>query len=189
MQKKSIGAKLAVYPVPLYLVATYDREGKPNVMTVGWGGVCNGNPPCLSISVRPATHTYHALMERRAFTVNLPAEEHAAAVAYCGRVSGKDENKFEKAGFTPVKAQTVDAPFILETPVSLECKIIQIHDIGSHTQFIGEIVNTHIDSSLQESIPLVEQTHPIVYAVGDNERYYPLGAPLHYKKVKLRKSV
>lgn len=183
MEKKSIGAKLAVYPVPLYLVATYDHNGKPNVMTVGWGGVCNGAPPCLSISVRPATYTYHALMERRAFTVNLPAAEHAAAVAYCGQVSGRNEEKFERVGFTPVKSELVDAPFILETPVSLECKIIQIHEIGSHTQFIGQIVNTHIDGGLRGDIPLAEQCRPIVYAVGDNDRYYPLGGPIQYDKI------
>lgn len=55
--KSDIGAKLAIYPTPVYLIATYDREGKPNIMTVGWGGVCNSNPPCVCISVRPATHT------------------------------------------------------------------------------------------------------------------------------------
>jgi flavin reductase (DIM6/NTAB) family NADH-FMN oxidoreductase RutF len=176
--KKDMGARLTVYPIPIYLVATYDRNNEPNVMTVGWGGVCCGNPPCISVSVRKATHTHHALMDRRAFTTNLPSEGFATAVSYFGKASGKNENKFEKAGLTPIRSDFVDAPYIEEMPVNLECKVIQIHEIGSHTQFIGQIVNAKIDASLREDTPLIEQCKPIVYGVGNDHLYYKIGGAI-----------
>lgn len=183
MEKRNIGARIAIYPVPLYLVGTYDRKGKPNVMTVGWGGVCCSVPPCLSVSVRKETHTYDALMERRAFTVNLPSAEFAGIVSYVGSVSGKDENKFDKCGITPERSEFVDAPYIKEMPVNLECSIIQIHEIGSHVQFVGEIINVKIDDNLSEGVPYIEQCPPIVYAVGNNNRYYSLGDPVKYESI------
>jgi len=174
--KTDIGAKLTVYPTPVYLVATYDRQGKANIMTVGWGGVCNSNPPCVCISVRPATHTFGALMERKAFTLNLATERFAEEAAYCGRVSGRDADKFKETGLTAVRSQFVDAPYIEETPVSLECKIIQIHEIGSHSQFVGQIVNVKLDNELVgRKEPLIELIRPIVYGVGNDFSYYGIG--------------
>ncbi|MDR2441001.1 MAG: flavin reductase family protein [Planctomycetaceae bacterium] len=171
-----MGAKLMVYPIPIYLIATYNADGKANVMTVGWGGVCCSNPPCISISVRKATHTYHALIEREAFTANLPSEDFGNEVSYFGKVSGRNENKFEQTGLTPVKSTFVDAPYIEEMLINLECKIIQIHEIGSHTQFIGQIVNAKINSDLKEDgTPIIEQLKPIVYGVGNDHRYYRIG--------------
>lgn len=120
--KRNIGAKLAIYPTPVYLAATYDRDGKANVMTVGWGGVCNSIPPCVCISVRPATHTYHALMERKAFTLNLATEDFTKEAAYCGRFSGKNVDKFKELGLTPIRSNVVDAPYIQEFPINLACK-------------------------------------------------------------------
>lgn len=170
--KKNLGPKLAVCPLPVFLVATYDREGKPNVMTVSWGGVCCSDPPCIAISVRKATHTHHALMERRAFTVNLPSREHAEAAAYFGRASGRDEDKFKKTGMTPVRSRFVDAPYIDEMPVVLECRITQISEPGSHTHFVGQVVNAMTDDGIREDIPLIEQCGPIVFGMG---RYYGIG--------------
>ena len=174
--KSDVGAKLAIYPTPVYLVATYDREGKANVMTVGWGGVCNSNPPCVCISVRPATHTYHALMERKAFTLNLATEKFAKEAAYCGRVSGRNVDKFKEVGFTAIKSKVVDAPYIQELPVNVECDIIQIHEIGSHNQFIAQIMNVKIDDNLlNKDKPIIELLKPIVYGVGNDFNYYRIG--------------
>jgi flavin reductase (DIM6/NTAB) family NADH-FMN oxidoreductase RutF len=175
--KHDLGAKLAVYPTPVYLVTTYDKEEKPNIMTVGWGGVCNSNPPCVCISVRPATHTYHALLERKAFTMNIATEKFTREAAYCGRVSGKKENKFKKTGLTPTRSEVVDAPYIEEIPINLECKVIQIHEIGSHTQFIGQIINAKIDASLRDiGASTIGMLKPIVYGVGNDFIYYGIGA-------------
>ena len=183
--KNDIGAKLAIYPTPVYLVATYDRDGKPNIMTVGWGGVCNSNPPCVCISVRQATHTYHSLMERQAFTLNLATEAFAKEAAYCGRVSGKKIDKFKETGFTAVRSETVNAPYIKELPVNLECKIIQIHELGSHNQFIAQVINAKIDSELVGSDkPIIEMIKPIVYGVGNDFSYYRIGENIHVEAIE-----
>lgn len=183
--KRDLGAKLAVYPTPVYLVATYDHDNKPNVMTVGWGGVCCSNPPCVAISVRKATHTYHALVEREAFTVNLGTEDFAGEASYFGKVSGKNENKFEKSGLTPIKSDFVDAPYIEEMPINIECKIIHTTEIGSHIQFIGQIVNVKLSDVIKDDgKPIIEQMKPIVYGVGDNNRYYGLGEIVEYTEIR-----
>lgn len=182
--KYDLGEKLAVYPTPVYLVATYDRDGNPNVMTVGWGGVCNSKPPCVSISVRPGAHTHHALMERMAFTLNIVTESFANEAAYCGRVSGRKVNKFEKTGLTPIKSEFVDAPYIEEIPINLECKIIQTNEIGSHTQFIGQIINVKVDEALKDMGALtIEHLRPIVYGIGNDFSYYGIGTNIIPEKL------
>ncbi|MDO5537742.1 MAG: flavin reductase family protein [Desulfovibrionaceae bacterium] len=182
--KKNLGARLAVCPVPIYLVSVYDSENKPNVMTVGWCGVCCSRPPCLSISVRRETHTYKGLVAHMAFTANLPTTRHAAAVSCCGRTTGRKVSKFERTGLTPVPSEFVDAPYIEEMPINLECRIIQIHEIGSHVQFIGEIVNTRISTDFDESVPLIEQGDPfIVYGTGNDFKYYPIGSPIEFENI------
>ena len=122
--KKSRGAKTIVYPTPVFIVGTYATDGKPNAMAVAWGGICCSRPPCVSISVRKATYTYGNLMQRRAFTVNIPGEEHVKYADYFGLVSGRNVDKFAITGLTPVKSDLVDAPYIDEFPLNLACKVI-----------------------------------------------------------------
>ena len=92
--KTSLGARTAAYPTPVFIVGTYDPEGRPNVMTVAWGGICCSDPPCVAISVRKATHTYGNLMERKAFTVSIPSADHVVAADFFGIASGRDVDKF-----------------------------------------------------------------------------------------------
>ena len=67
--KKSLGPKTLIYPTPVWVVGTYDKEGKPNVMTIAWGGICCSKPPCVAISLRKATYSYGNIVERKAFTL------------------------------------------------------------------------------------------------------------------------
>ena len=71
--KKSLGAKM-VPTAPVWVVGSYDRNGKPNVMTAAWAGICCSKPPCLTVSLRKATYTYGNIMARKAYTVNMPSE-------------------------------------------------------------------------------------------------------------------
>jgi flavin reductase (DIM6/NTAB) family NADH-FMN oxidoreductase RutF len=139
--KKSLGAKTIIYPTPVLVIGSYDKNGKPNVMTAAWGGICCSSPPCLTVSLRKATYTYTSICERKAFTVNIPSEKHVDVVDYFGIASGRNEDKFSKSGLTPVKSDLVDAPYIGEFPFILECRLIHTHEIGLHTQFIGEILD------------------------------------------------
>ena len=174
--KKSIGAKTVVYPTPVFVVGSYDAHGNPNVMTAAWAGICNSQPPCLAVSLRESRYSYGSIVERKAFTVSIPAEEHAAAADYFGIVSGRKADKFAVTGLTPVRGEFVDAPYVGEFPFALECRLLDSVEIGTHVQFIGEIVDIKADESvLDEKGNLdIEKVRPILFAPG-NTAYYGVG--------------
>ena len=146
--KKSIGAKTIVFPTPVFIVGTYDKSGKPNMAAVAWGGICCSAPPCIAISLRKATYTYGNIISRKAFTVSIPSEKYIKEADYVGMVSGRDENKFATTKLTPIKSALVDAPYVLEFPFALECKVIRTIKIGLHTQFIGQIEDIKVDRNI-----------------------------------------
>jgi flavin reductase (DIM6/NTAB) family NADH-FMN oxidoreductase RutF len=146
--KKSIGAQATPFPAPVWVVGTYDAEGRPNMMTAAWAGICCSKPPCVAVSLRRVRYTYENIVSRRAFTINVPSAEHVKAVDYWGIVSGKDEDKVARTGLTPVRSLLVDAPYIDEFPVVLECQVRHTLEIGSHTQFVGEILDIKVEKSL-----------------------------------------
>jgi flavin reductase (DIM6/NTAB) family NADH-FMN oxidoreductase RutF len=173
--KKSIGAKTIVHPTPVFVVGTYDKEDKPNVMTAAWGGICCSVPPCLSVSLREATYTYHNILERQAFTVSIPSEKYVKEADFFGIASGRDVDKFQATGLTPIKSKVVDAPFVEEFPFVLECKLLQSVEIGLHTQFIGEIMDIKVDEDvINVDHPFVEKIKPLIYSP-DDLAYYGVG--------------
>lgn len=174
--KRSLGAKTLIYPVPVWIVGSYDKEGKPNAMTVAWGGICCSKPPCVAIALRKATYTYGNVMEKKAFTLNVPSEQFAKEADYFGIVSGKQVDKFSATKLTPVRSELVDAPFILEFPLILECKVIHTFEIGSHTQFIGEILDVKSEESMLggNGLPDIRKINPILF-VPDARTYHKTG--------------
>lgn len=174
--KRSLGAKPVVYPAPVFVIGTYDREGRPNAMTVAWGGICCSKPPCIGISLREATYTYDNVLERRAFTVNIPSERYVKDVDYLGIYSGRNIDKFAETGLTPVKGTVVDAPYIEEFPFILECSLVKTVELGLHTLFIGEIKDIKADESVivKENIIDAEKVRPIVYAP-ELRKYFQIG--------------
>jgi flavin reductase (DIM6/NTAB) family NADH-FMN oxidoreductase RutF len=118
--KKSLGAKTILYPTPVVVVGTYDKQGRPNMVTLAWVGICSSKPPCIAISLRKARHTYSNILERKAFTVNIPSEKHIKETDYVGIVSGKNADKFSATKLTPIKSDLVDAPYVNEFPLALE---------------------------------------------------------------------
>jgi len=147
MKKKSLGAR-TILPSPVWVIGSYDKNGQANAMTVAWAAICCSRPPCVTMSLRKETYTYGNIMEKKAFTVNIPAASQAAYAAYFGSVSGRDVNKFVATGLTPVKSDLVEAPYIKEFPLILECRLRQTLEIGSHTMFIGEIVDIKADENI-----------------------------------------
>ena len=174
--KIDIGAKTLLFPTPVLVVATYDSRGKPNAMAAAWGGICCSVPPCVTISLRKATYTYGNLMETKAYTINIPGERYIKEADYFGTASGRDVDKFAVTGLTPIMSEFVNAPYISEFPVNLECKIVHIAELGLHTQFVGEVVNIKVDSEMHENDlqPLIEQIRPLIYSP-DNRKYYSIG--------------
>lgn len=174
--KKSLGAKTILYPTPVLVVGSYDGDGKANAMTAAWGGVACSKPPCISVSLRPATASHGNILARRAFTISLPSEANAVQADYFGLVSGRDHDKFAELGVTAVRSDLVDAPYVAEFPLVLECAVIEVHELGMHTQFIGEILDVKADESVltsQGGIDL-ERLHPILFAMGV-QSYYGIG--------------
>ncbi|MFA6217739.1 MAG: flavin reductase family protein [Candidatus Omnitrophota bacterium] len=163
--KKSIGAKTIVFPTPVYIVATYNKSSKPNATAVAWGGICCSVPPCIAISLREATTTYGNIMERKAFTINIPSEKHIKEADYFGIVSGKNEDKFAVTGLTACKSDIVDAPYIKEFSLNLECQLINTIKIGLHTQFIGEIKDIKVDEDMLEKgvVPDIGKIKPFSF--------------------------
>lgn len=165
---QSLGARPLVFPTPIFLVGSYDREGKPNIMTVAWGGICSSQPPSIAVSIRKNRWTYNAIMERRAFTVCVPSTRFASHADYAGIFSGEEENKFEALGLTPVAGEHVDAPYVAEFPMAVELRLTHTLDIGLHTQFIGEIMDVKIDSSCLDAdgLPDINKGDPVIFAPG-----------------------
>lgn len=177
--KKSLGAKTLVYPTPVFVVGTYDQEGKPNVMTAAWGGICCSSPPCVAVSLRKATYSYDSIISRKAFTISIPSQEHLKAADHFGIASGKQEDKFAVSGLTPEKSQLVDAPYVKEFPLILECKVVHVIEIGLHTQFIGEILDVKAEEGLvnSEGHLAMDQVKPLLFDP-DSRLYYGVGSTL-----------
>lgn len=174
--KKSLGAKTLLIPAPVWVVGTYDAQGKPNAAAVAWGGTCCSKPPCVGVSLRAATYTHANIVARKAFTVNVPSVVHAKEADYFGIASGHDVDKFAATGLTPVRSDLVDAPYIKEFALVAECRLFKTVELGLHTQFVGEIVDVKADESVIDgesaSIelvkPFVYNTHRrVYYAIGD----------------------
>ena len=174
--KKSFGAKTLAFPNPVWCVGSYDAKGQPNIMTIAWGGICCSSPPAVTISLRKATYTYSNIMQREAYTINIPSAEHAGEADYVGMASGRRENKFETTGLTPVKSDLVDAPYVEEFPMILECRVIHIHEIGLHTQFIGKILDVKVDETAltNKGLPDIEKVSPFIYA-SEIQSYHRIG--------------
>lgn len=183
----SIGAHPFLLPAPVLLIGVYDEFDRPNVMTAAWGGICASQPPCIAISLRRATWTHHAILERKAFTISLPDEKQVAQADLAGIISGspskeeaKDEekgNKFQRLQWTPVAAEHVDAPYIAECPVVLEMALRHTLEIGSHTQFVGEVMDIKVAPSMlsPEGLPMPQAIKPILFSPLTRE-YFAMGS-------------
>lgn len=174
--KKSIGAKTFLYPMPVFIVGTYDDQKRPNICAVAWGGICCSKPPSVSICLRPATYTYGNLMARKAFTISLPSEQYVKEADFAGIASGRDLDKFAAAGLTPVASDLVDAPYVKEFPMILECKVTHTLEIGLHTLFVGEILDIKVDDNCltDKGLPDVSKIKPLSFAM-DAMAYYTHG--------------
>jgi flavin reductase (DIM6/NTAB) family NADH-FMN oxidoreductase RutF len=174
--KKSIGPRAVIQPNPVLIVGSYDQNGRANIMAVAWGGICCSTPPCAAISLREATYTYGSIRHNNAFTINIPSASFVKEVDYAGIYSGKNEDKFKALGLTPVKSEIVNAPYVKEFPVVLECEVLKIVGIGLHTQFIGEIKDIKADEDIltANGLPDITKVKPFVYdAAGPG--YFALG--------------
>ena len=166
-----------LYPVPAVMVSCGRENERPNIITVAWAGTVCSDPAMLSISVRPERYSYDIIRETGEFVVNLVTKDLVFATDYCGVKSGRDVDKYKEMGLTPLASQKISAPGISESPVNIECKVVQELALGSHTMFVGEVVNVTIeDKYLNESGKFeLNSTGVVSYSHGE---YFLLGKKL-----------
>ena len=145
MEKETWKAGNMLYPLPAVMVSVSDGEGNDNIITVAWAGTVCTNPPMVSISVRPSRFSYDMLRKTGEFVINLTTEKLAYATDYCGVRSGRDVDKFKEMNLTPQKSSKINAPAIAESPVNIECKVVNVIELGSHDMFIADVVNVRAD--------------------------------------------
>lgn len=161
-----------IYPIPAVMVTSGTME-KSNIMTVAWTGILNTNPAMCYISVRPERYSYNLIKENGEFVINLTNEKLAFATDWCGVRSGKEYDKFKKMNLTKEKAKHVKCPLIKESPVSVECKVKEIRELGSHHLFIAEVLSIDADEKYinEKGAFDISQCDLIAYANGG---YYSL---------------
>lgn len=133
-----------IYPLPAVLVSCGNAEHS-NLITIAWTGTICTNPPLCYISVRPERYSHSLISANMQFTINLTTAAMAHATDWCGVKSGRDVNKWEATGLTPVKGQSVECPYIAQSPLSIECRVKTVMPLGSHDMFVAEVVNLLAD--------------------------------------------
>ena len=133
-----------LYPIPAVMVSCGTME-KSNIITVAWTGIINTNPAMVYISVRPTRYSYDIIKNQKEFVINLTTKELAKATDWCGVKTGAKVDKFKEMKLHKEKASIVKCPMIQESPVSVECKVKEIKELGSHTMFIADVVAINVD--------------------------------------------
>ena len=167
--RKNFGAKAICYPMPVFIIGTYNADGTPNAMNAAWGGISE------ETGVDSGHKTAENLMTRKAFTVSMATANYVAACDHVGLVSGnKEPDKFAKAGFHATKSEFVDAPLIDELPMALEYEVISYDP--ETCRLVGRIVNVSADESVlgQNGKVDVRKLRPITFDTMNNQ-YLVLG--------------
>ncbi|MCQ2521822.1 MAG: flavin reductase family protein [Lachnospiraceae bacterium] len=166
-----------LYPVPAVLISCSDGEGKDNVFTVAWAGTICSDPAMLSISVRKERFSHAMITKTGEFVVNLVGKDLVEAVDYCGVKSGRDTDKWADMKLTKLASEKVAAPSVAESPVSIECKVKQVLELGSHDMFIAEVVAVTVDDKYMDETGKFHfaDAKPVAYSHGE---YYSLGENL-----------
>ena len=144
------GTQLA--PVPAVLIGSGGVKGYPaNIFTAAWCGIINSDPAMLSVSIRKERYSHTIISETMEFSCNVPIPALAHAVDYCGVVSGRKTDKFKACNLTALDGEKINAPTVAECPLTMECKVIEIKELGSHDLFLAEIVNVRVSEDFIDS--------------------------------------
>ncbi|MFP3951759.1 MAG: flavin reductase family protein [Candidatus Bathyarchaeia archaeon] len=170
-----------LFPTVCTLATCADEEGNGNIITLGWAMKTSGDPPMVAISVKPSRHSHDLIKDGGEFVLSIPTEEVLSELHYCGRNSGRDVNKFEETGLTPVTGERVNAPLIGECAANLECKLVSELTTGDHTIFVGEVVAAHVDGELFDSEKSCLDLDLASAIVTHSDEYRTVGEVVAYK--------
>ena len=165
-----------IYPLPAVMVSCGDME-KSNIITVAWTGILNTNPAIVYISVRPTRYSYNLIKEQGEFVINLTTKDLVKETDWCGVKTGAKVDKFKEMKLHKEKANFVKCPMIKESPVSVECKVKEIKELGSHHMFIAEVIAINADEKyINENGAFdISKCDLIAYS---NGHYYRMGKKL-----------
>ncbi len=139
-----------LYPLPVVMISCQREGEKPNIITVAWAGTICSDPAMVSISVRKERYSHPIISETGEFVINLVTRPLTLATDFCGVKSGKDIDKFKECNLTPFASKVVKAPGIMESPVSIECKVKNVVELGTHDMFVAEVVNISVDEKYMD---------------------------------------
>ena len=162
-----------LYPLPAVMVSCGTIE-KSNIITVAWTGIINTNPAMVYISVRPTRYSYNLIKESGEFVINLTTKDLAYATDWCGVKTGAKVDKFKEMKLTKEKAKFVKCPMIKESPVSVECKVKEIKELGSHHMFVAEVLAINADEKYIDKNGAFDISKCGLMAYS-NGHYYSLG--------------
>jgi flavin reductase (DIM6/NTAB) family NADH-FMN oxidoreductase RutF len=184
-QKWKGGALIAPVP-PAMISCGSEEDGSSNIITVAWTGIINTIPPKNYISVRPSRHSYKLIKERGEFAINLTTTSLVKSADFCGIYTGAKVNKFEKCNLHKEEASEISCPLIAESPLSLECKVTDVIELGSHHMFLADIVAVDVDESLinADGKLCLDRAHLAAFAHGE---YFALGEKLGYFGFSVKK--
>lgn len=165
-----------LYPLPAVLVTSGDME-KSNILTVAWTGIVASEPATTYVSIRKERYSHNLINKNKEFCINLTTEDLVYATDYAGVKSGKNIDKFKTLNLTKEKCKIIKCPMIKESPVSVECKVIEVKNMGSHDMFLAEIVSVNVDEKYMDENNKfnMEKCNIIAYSHG---QYYTLGKKL-----------
>ncbi|MFC1965370.1 flavin reductase family protein [Chloroflexota bacterium] len=175
MSKTLMGPTTLIYPAPILLVGA-NVDDKPNFMTVAWGGIVNSTPPMVSVAIQPRRYTYKGIRQNLTFSINIPSVDLVKETDYCGLVSGSEANKAEVCKFNVFYGKLNNAPLIEQCPVNLECSVVHILELGSHSLVVGRVEETHVsESCLTDGKPDVNKIKPLIWVVAPARHYQAFG--------------
>lgn len=166
-----------LYPLPAVMISCQLEGERPNIITVAWAGTICSSPAMVSISVRKERFSHHIIKESGEFVINLVTKDLVRATDYCGVRSGREVDKFQQMHLTAAPSVKVKAPSIEESPVNIECKVVDIRELGSHDMFLAEVVSVSIEDKYMDENGKFElnSTGLVTYSHGE---YFELGKKL-----------
>lgn len=167
-----------IYPLPAVMVSCGHYPDACNVFTASWTGTICSDPPMCYVSIRKSRYSYNLIKESGEFVINLTNKDLAKATDWCGVKSGRDVDKFKEMGLTAIKGTQVDAPMIDEAPVNIECKVVEIKELGTHDMFLAKVVAVNADSKYidpKTGALDLKAANMLTYMHG---QYYNIGSPI-----------
>lgn len=188
MAKKRIdNPRRPVFPTPAALITCVDKDGNPNIITLGEVAIVSIKPARISIGLRPATYSNGLIKATKEYVVNFPTADIVEKVDLCGTRSGCNTDKFKVAGLTQEPAVNVVPPLIKECPVNLECKVVGTVSFGSHDLFIGHVIMMHAEEDilLDEKTGRVDPSKGLIFAMNEYWRFGERIGPIRFTGEKV----